>query len=176
MFAALALTAMVPAAASARGGGGGGGGHSGGGGGHFAGGGGHFSGGGAAHFSAARVSGGGGHFSSVAVGGGGVRFSAARSGGLRYGGTNFAATGRRVAFGGPGGWHHGHYYRRFAGIGAGLVAGAYLGAGSDYYDGSYYGDGSDYSDGSDGSCVWVRQLVLTYYGPSWQLVPVCYGY
>ena len=68
MFAALALTAMVPVAASARGGGGGGHSAGGGGGGHFAGGGGHFSGGGTAHFSAARVSGGGVHFSSVPVG------------------------------------------------------------------------------------------------------------
>jgi hypothetical protein len=167
IFAALALTAMAPVAAAARGGGGGGG-HFGGGGG-----GGHFGGGGGGgHFA-----GGGGHFS------GGVRFSAAR-----YGGARFAAVGRHVAIGGPvGGWRHGpyygHYYRRFAGAGAAaLIAGAYLGAGYDYYDSPYYGDsayysgGSDYSDGSDGSCVWVRQLVMTYYGPSWQLAPVCYGY
>jgi len=186
MLAALALTAMAPAAASARGGSGGGGHPAGSG--HFSGGGGHFAGGGPVHYNAARAGGGGMNFGGVRVGGGAVHASAARYGGAGYSGARFAAVGPRVAPGGPYvGWRHGPYYRRFVGPGPAFAAGAYVGGGTGYCDApyngdepnygdeSYYGD-ADYGNAPSESCVLVRQLVLTYYGPAWQLIPICYGY
>jgi len=62
----------------------------------------------------------------------------------------------------------------------------YYGYDSGYYDvpaydtqaydtQAYYGS-PDYAGPSDGTCVLTRRLVQTYYGPAWQVVPVCYGY
>jgi hypothetical protein len=153
-LAVLALTALGSAGAFARGGGGGGG-HAGGGGGHF---------GGGAHFGAAHIGGGGGaigfrsgHLNSARFAAGGPNFG--RFAGGRYG-SNF----------GP------HFVRHFAGIAAALAGGAYYGVYPGYYDEPYDDGAYDYTDGSEGTCMLVRQPVLTIYGPGWQLVPVCYGY
>jgi hypothetical protein len=193
----LAFTALAPAGALARGGGGGGGGgHPGGGGG------GHFSSGGGAHFGNAHMGGGAVHMGGGAVQMGGARFVGGgqfggrhfRSAGIPVGGARFATTGgARFAAAHIAAGHFatmGHFpgmhgpahtffrhFARFVGPGVGFYPGyAY---GPDYSDVPDYSDAPDYygADATDGStCVLVRQPVLTVYGPSWQLVPVCYGY